>query len=321
MINPKMNSSTEKITHKKCSKCQEVKLLADFHKNKRMSLGVESRCRSCAKENAAKPEVKARKKERNAEYYAKPEVKARIKEHNAKPEVKTRAKEYNAEYYAKPEIKARRKEYMAEYRAKPESKARRKETDAEYKAKPEVKARTKEYNAEYYAKPETKARKKEYNAKPESKARQREYHAKYHAKPETKARAKEYYAKPEAKAKRNARLKERYDSEKNIKLTVILRSRQFQVLKGKSKSASAIKLLGCTVDEALQHLENQFQPGMTWDNWSLDGWHVDHIKPCASFDMEDEEQQKECFHWSNLQPLWGIDNIKKGDKLNYTHEG
>jgi len=226
----------EKITHKKCSKCQEVKLLTDFHNDRFKSLRVGSRCRSCTKE-------------------------------------------YNAKYNAKPENKARKKEYDA----KPEVKARRKEHDT----KPEVKARKREHSA----KPEVKARKKEYNAK--------------------------YKAKPENKAKKNTRNKERYNSEKNYKLTRILRARQLDALKGNSKSASSLELLGCSVDEALQHLENQFQPGMTWDNWTLDGWHVDHIKPCASFDMEDEDQQKECFHYSNLQPLWAKDNLEKGDKLNH----
>jgi hypothetical protein len=49
---------------------------------------------------------------------------------------------------------------------------------------------------------------------------------------------------------------------------------------------------------------------MSWDNWSLKGWHIDHIRPISSFDLSDPAQQKECFHYSNLQPLWAIDNLK-----------
>ena len=73
-----------------------------------------------------------------------------------------------------------------------------------------------------------------------------------------------------------------------------------------------MKLVGCTTKQLAEHLERQFKEGMSWDNYGE--WHVDHIRPCASFDLSDEGQQKECFHWRNLQPLWGIENIKKGDQ-------
>jgi len=64
-------------------------------------------------------------------------------------------------------------------------------------------------------------------------------------------------------------------------------------------------------------LEIQFQSGMTWDNWGKtgwDGWEIDHIRPCASFDLSDLEQQKQCFHWTNLQPLWSAENRSKSGK-------
>jgi hypothetical protein len=78
------------------------------------------------------------------------------------------------------------------------------------------------------------------------------------------------------------------------------------------KAASSIELIGCTVAELRQHLEAQFVDGMNWDNYGRDGWHVDHIRPCASFDLADPDQQRQCFHYSNLQPLWAADNIRKG---------
>ena len=70
-----------------------------------------------------------------------------------------------------------------------------------------------------------------------------------------------------------------------------------------------------------QYLEKQFTKGMSWDNYGNPNgdhtscWHIDHIKPCASFDLTQEDQQKECFHYTNLQPLWAIDNLKKGGKF------
>ena len=81
---------------------------------------------------------------------------------------------------------------------------------------------------------------------------------------------------------------------------------------GSEKAAKTEDLLGCTVAEARAHLEAQFLPGMTWDNHGE--WHIDHIRPCASFDFSDPQQQKECSHYSNLQPLWAKDNLSKSDK-------
>ena len=86
---------------------------------------------------------------------------------------------------------------------------------------------------------------------------------------------------------------------------------------GATKSAKAVELLGASIEEVRAHLEAQFKLGMTWDNWSTHGWHVDHIKPCASFDLTDPEQQKACFHYTNLQPLWAKDNHSKSDRLDW----
>lgn len=82
-----------------------------------------------------------------------------------------------------------------------------------------------------------------------------------------------------------------------------------------SKSARARSLLGCTVEEFRAHLEKQFQPGMSWANHRYDGWHIDHIRPLSSFDLRDPEQLQEAFHFSNMQPLWGIENLAKGNKV------
>jgi len=106
-----------------------------------------------------------------------------------------------------------------------------------------------------------------------------------------------------------------YKTNPNYKLAKNLRSRLTTALKhGRgAKSASTLQLLGCTVDELKVKLESRFHPGMTWDNYGE--WHVDHIKPCASFDLSDPAQQQLCFHWTNLQPLWALENLQKSDKL------
>ena len=91
-----------------------------------------------------------------------------------------------------------------------------------------------------------------------------------------------------------------------------LRKRLLKVLNGRRKSGRMVELLGCSSDQLRSHLESLWQPGMTWANYGVYGWHIDHIRPCASFDMSDPKQQAECFHHTNLQPLWAKDNIAKG---------
>lgn len=73
--------------------------------------------------------------------------------------------------------------------------------------------------------------------------------------------------------------------------------------------------MGCTVPELMVYLEKLFQPGMTWENHKLDGWHIDHIKPLVAFDLTDPEQFKAACHFTNLQPLWGSENQAKGSKI------
>jgi len=97
------------------------------------------------------------------------------------------------------------------------------------------------------------------------------------------------------------------------KLLCNLRRRLGHAVKGNTKSASTMKLIGCTMEFLQAHLENQFTEGMTWDNQGE--WHVDHIMPCASFDLSKEENQRECFNYKNLQPLWAEDNLKKSSKI------
>ena len=105
---------------------------------------------------------------------------------------------------------------------------------------------------------------------------------------------------------------ERRRNDSDFKMLTILRGRILDVLRGHSKSDTTISMLGCTIEELWIHLEKKFTKGMTRENHGE--WHVDHIKPCASFNLTEPEQQKICFHYTNLQPLWAIDNLKKGAK-------
>lgn len=99
------------------------------------------------------------------------------------------------------------------------------------------------------------------------------------------------------------------------KVANILRNRLNKVLRGKLKVASAIDLLGCSLEYFMQFIAKQFKPGMSWENYGLHTWHIDHLKPCTSFDMNDPWQQRWCFHYSNLQPMFAKENISKSNKL------
>jgi hypothetical protein len=112
----------------------------------------------------------------------------------------------------------------------------------------------------------------------------------------------------------NSYMRDRRHNDPMVSMVEALRKRQNQWLKS-NKAGTTQELTGCSWEEARQHFESQFLPGMTWDNHGIHGWHIDHIRPCASFDdLSDPEQQKQCFHFTNLQPLWAKDNWAKSDK-------
>ena len=96
-----------------------------------------------------------------------------------------------------------------------------------------------------------------------------------------------------------------------------LRTRIWYALRAGSKSETTIELVGCSMPELREHLEKQFKPGMTWENYGP-VWHVDHRKPCAQFDFSIPSHRQECFHWTNLQPLFAGENIKKGDNYDFS---
>jgi len=111
-----------------------------------------------------------------------------------------------------------------------------------------------------------------------------------------KAAAKKFKSKPEQKLRKSQgkRVKEAL-KRKNI-----------------DKCHTTLKYIGCTAKELKQHLESQFKEGMNWENYSFEGWHVDHIRPVSSFDLTDPDQRLECFNYKNLQPLWAEENLSKG---------
>lgn len=155
--------------------------------------------------------------------------------------------------------------------------------------KEKIKVRTKDYRKSYYQKNKEEIIKKRKVYVEKNKEKVKKYHTSY--------------------------CNRRFKTDSNYKLACNLRSRLKSAINGNFKSGSAVKDLGCSIEELKQYLESKFLPGMSWDNHTVDGWHIDHIKPLASFDLTDRQQFLEACHYTNLQPLWAKDNISKGDNI------
>jgi hypothetical protein len=129
--------------------------------------------------------------------------------------------------------------------------------------------------------------------------------------------SKNWYEKNKIeKLKKNA-INEKYQMIHNpiYRLTKNLRTRIPNALNGKIKYKGTIQLLGCTISQLKKYLEKQFTDKMNWENYGT-YWHVDHIKPCSLFNLLNESEQMECFHYTNLQPLEAQENLKKYNKFN-----
>lgn len=94
-----------------------------------------------------------------------------------------------------------------------------------------------------------------------------------------------------------------------------IRSAMYSALNKKGKPGHTEDLIGCSIYELQSYLELLFQPGMTWNNYGKHGWEIDHIIPLSYFDHTDPEQQKRAWHYTNLQPMWAKDNLKKSNKI------
>lgn len=145
---------------------------------------------------------------------------------------------------------------------------------------------------------------------------------------ETKARMRAYYQKNKIKmladkklyyennraliiSKQVARDKDKYKNDLTYRLKNVLRNRLRIALKKNTKENKTLTYLGCSVSEFKIYLESKFEVGMTWENWTINGWHIDHIKPLDSFDLSSEEELSKASHYTNMQPMWADENRKK----------
>lgn len=141
-----------------------------------------------------------------------------------------------------------------------------------------------------------------------------EYQFQYHQ--ENIEKVAEYHRKylRENRDKINQYTMNRYYNDVNFRIAMNLRSRINAALKGKSKLLHSVELIGCSIEQLEKYIESMFAVEMSWDNYGS-YWEVDHIIPCAAFDLSQLEEQKRCFHWTNLQPLEAVENNRKNDFL------
>lgn len=207
--------------------------------------------------------------------------------------------------------KEHHKETKRQYRIKNKDAIRQK--DKEYRLK------NKEKHKEYCLKNKEQIRKKskEYQTKNKDILKEKRKIYYINNKKRNNQTSKDYKLKNKEKVKlynKEYSINRRKHDPK-FKILGNLRGRIRRALKNNKKCDTTLKFIGCSVNELKLHLEKQFKEGMTWDNYGFRGWHIDHILPCASFDMSEPEEQQKCFHYTNLQPLWWWENLAKSNKI------
>jgi len=189
------------------------------------------------------------------------------------------------------------------------------------------------YKIEYYKNPINKERRRIMNRlnkylhkdTPEYKARVKQENKRHYEKNKEKLNADKKIYVEKNRVRRNEYVRKwkynKYHNDIKFKLSELLRERIRSVLKGRSKKGSAVADLGCSFDFFRKYIESKFKSGMGWENHGKFGWHIDHIKPLSLFNLEDREEFLKAVHYTNLQPLWAIDNLKKGNSFNLKSGG
>lgn len=97
----------------------------------------------------------------------------------------------------------------------------------------------------------------------------------------------------------------------NSRIAAGLRARLRVAIRREYRAGSAVRMLGCSIRQFRKWLQSKFLPGMTWQNYGR--WHIDHVRPLSSFNLRDARQLAKACHFSNLQPLWAEDNLRKSN--------
>jgi hypothetical protein len=250
---------------------------------------------------------KERRKECNKEYRLKNKERIAKLSKQYSLENKEKLKEYKKRWFQEDYSKNKEKYLQRSKKNYIKRKVYHNKWMSEYSKRPEIKERRREWSRNWCSRPENKERRKEYMKGYNLKNRERiqEYKKKYRSSAEGKKRIREGLLK-------------KLRTDPAFKLIRKIRTSVGHILKPYRKSMPTLQLLGVPNVEFLwNHLEKQFQPGMTRENHGK--WHIDHIIPIdyykKNFDLNKSEIQQKCFHYTNLQPLWAFDNMSKGAKI------
>jgi len=265
---------------KTCSKCGETKSICDFHAEKQNIDGLRSICKKCVKEY-------------QREYISKNKESIREKANNRYLNNKEFYNNKNREWYEKNKDKV--KEYNKKYRDK---------NIDEIKAKI-LKRRKDDHDHIIILEKKSRERNADKKLKRDKKYRE-----------DNKDKIKEYKRLNRNKINTQVRKRRKDDIEFRISLNLRNSLKQALRARGIRKRTTIDVLCGCSRSELKIHIESLFADGMTWENYGINGWHIDHIKPVAAFRLTDLEQQKACFCYKNLQPLWAADNFIKNSFYN-----
>lgn len=302
---------------KRCSRCTEIKDVAEFGKCCKEADGMHTRCRVCVNIASRERAAKIRKPPRKS-YQAYEHEGHMVKECTKCHEIKSvdefhshrkkdRPKQDGLSSLCKICAIERSIGYQEGRVLTPEIVEARKITASAWRKR----------NEEYL-----RTQKSEYGQREEVKIRRRENRrARCEMDPEYKkglsATRAMHRAKPENRQRRNAEEKAKRAANPAYKLLVYARNYIRHALVDGDKVAHTEQLLGCKIEYFKRHLEDRFVEGMSWNNWTnkTGGWSIDHILPCGLFDLSIPSHQYACFGHLNLRPLWHIENVKKQDYL------
>lgn len=297
---------------KKCTYCLEIKSIDEFRYRKHKKT-YESNCKKCeSKKQSIKKKAKAAIRRAERERLRQEKREKRALEVQAKKQEKEKLKlAQQQEKQQKEQLKLDKYNYCLENQVKICSKCKQEKKWSEFnKSNKKVKAKIDlTFGLSSYCKSCLKIYgKKHYQENREFflEKGKKYYQEKILNDPEAIAHRRNY-----ARNYKKQRIKT--DPIFRFKCSVRRCIRDAFKRRNKTKSEKTLKYLGCTWNEFMDYIEKQFQPGMSFDNYGFDGWHIDHIVPLAT--AKTEEQVAKLNHYTNIQPLWAKDNLSKGAKI------
>jgi hypothetical protein len=299
-----MSEDVQNVNHiilidcqKRCYRCKKIQSIKSFNKSKKSKFGVNNECRKCSRYRYRKYSEKNKEK-----------IKLKAKKYRKRHPEKTNAAVFK--YRLSNPEKVKQCLFAANLKFNSLHPDRVKAKHLKYRlSHPE---KLKQQYKNYKIKNKEKIKLYEKKHRPIKNKLRRERYLKDREKILTKKREWKLSNPEKVKATDKKQRAKPHNKIKHSILSGIRRS-----MKKGTQGRRWEKLVGYTFIQLKKHLEKQFQPGMTWENYGRNGWHIDHILPISKFNFEKEtdEDFKRCWNLKNLQPLWEKENIQKHNKI------